>query len=135
MRKSVSSSLIYLSGIIYVILGAVNMVGWILLWFFMQGLEAPPAFILPFLDIFMYALQTPSQLIVLFLIMIIGLVFIIAAKKIRKEDNLLRWTIISFVLGVFILFEIGFRGMFGGMTAGILAITGSIFGLIELSRK
>jgi hypothetical protein len=33
------------------------------------------------------------------------------------------------------LFEIGFRGMFGVMTASILATVGGVFSLIDVSRN
>lgn len=135
MKKSVGASLICFSGMIYSFLGMLNLIALAIFLLFVQNINVSPSLSMQILDTLMRGLQHPIQLIIPLIIILVGLLLILSARKIKKEKNVLRWSIIAFTLGLIMVFEIGFRGNFGFMTASILAIVGGVFSLIDVSRN
>ncbi|HUT22607.1 MAG TPA: hypothetical protein VMX18_04430 [Candidatus Bipolaricaulota bacterium] len=135
MKKTVSQSLVFLSGVIILVLGGLNILAWIILFNVIQSIKTPPQFLIPILEALMDALKHPFQIVILLLTMVLGIVLVIASKKMKKPEKLFHWSVAALVMGLIILFELKGGGIFGGITAGILSSAGGIFGLIESTKK
>jgi Na+/melibiose symporter-like transporter len=135
MKKIASSPLVLISGLIILILGGLNILAWIILLTFFQSIETPPQFFIPILEAFMNLLKHPSQIVILLLTVVVGIIFVVASQKMKKPEKLFRWSVVSLVLGLIILFELRGGNVFGGTTAGILSSVGGVFGLIESTKK
>lgn len=134
MNKKASSPLVFLSGIIIIIIGSLNILAWIILFNFIKSVKTPPQFLIPLLDTSSYYLRHPFQIFILLITVGVGVILVIASKKMKQTEKLFHWSIISLVLGLVILFEL--KGDFLGVkTAGILSSLGGIFGLIEAKNK
>lgn len=136
MKKYASSPLVFLSGILILAIGGLNIAAWLILFNIVKSIKTPPEFLIPFIQHFMNSyLKSPLQLIIPLLTLITGIIFVIASKKMKKAEKLFTWSVVSLVLGLIILFELRGGGIFGGITAGILSSVGGVFGLIESTKK
>ncbi|MEK7528582.1 MAG: hypothetical protein AAB592_02365 [Patescibacteria group bacterium] len=137
MNKKISSSLVFLAGIIILVIGALNTIAWFILYNFIQSTikTPPPSFLIPFLNAFSNSLKHPLQIVVLIITLGLGVLLVVTAKKIKHTEKLFAWSTVSLVLGLVLLFELRGGGVFGGITAGILSGIGGIFGLIEATKK
>lgn len=135
MKKHAGSPLVFLSGIIVLISGALNIIAWLYLYNQLQSTNTPPEFLIPFLENFMNYLSNPFLIIKILLTIAVGIILIVASKKMKKSKKIFGWSVASLVLGLVILFELHGGGVFGGITAGILSSVGGIFGLIESTKK
>ena len=119
---------------IILILGGIHIFAWIFLLNFVQSVKTVSPSFMPVVTTFMNSLRHPIQLVIPVLTILVGVILVVASKKMKTSEKLFPWSVVSLILGLVILFELN-GGVFGGTTAGILSSVGGIFGLIESTKK
>ncbi len=132
--KKVSSRLVFLSGMIILILGGIHIFAWIFLLNFVQSVKTVSPSFMPIVTAFMNSLRHPIQMVIPVLTILVGVILVVASKKMKTSEKLFHWSVVSLILGLVVLFELN-GGIFGGTTAVILSSVGGIFGLIESTKK
>jgi hypothetical protein len=136
MYKKTSSLLVFLSGIIIFVIAGIRIISWIVIYNLLVSNKIPPSqFLNQTIDSFKYLVENPFLMVVLFLTIAGGIIFVIASKKMKKPEKLFRWSVVSLVLGLIIISELKGGNIFGSTTAGILSVIGGIFGIIESSKE
>ena len=77
----------------------------------------------------------PLGIIKLLIISALGVLLIIASKKMESPQKLSTWSLCSLIVGLIIIFELHGGGVFGGMVAGILSTVGGGIGLYESQKN
>ncbi len=136
MKTPTSSKLICISGIIIFTLSTISLLTWLYLYNLMTSVTTPPEFIQPLLDAFIQNLRNPFLIIWRILAIVIGIILIISARKLKKSKNISTWSIVALTLGILILVDLNTtNSTIGIKTAGVLSVIGGIFGLIESNKK
>ena len=135
MKKIISSPLVFLSGIIILISGGINAVVFLILFIIFKTSDTVPAFLATFLRNTIIELAQPLRIISILIPIVIGIIFLVASKKMKKPVKLFKWSVVSLILGIWFVFELNGGGVFGGITAGVIACLGGVFGLIAYTKE
>lgn len=133
MKQNVHATLTYISSLIILISAALNVL-FIICMLFMTKYAMSSVMMQHMFSHSVYQFR-PGMLLGLLVTIAIGVVLLIASKRMRDKHKELSWSIAALVLGIFFAFEFNGGAVFLGQTAGLLATIGGIFGLLQSKSK